>query len=547
MRTVIRLLPPLLLFIAAGCSGSSPSGGTLSETCYSDTRCLTAEVTRYASAVETDHLPQFIGYAVRLGLFDVARASAKNFDSGNLIGRLNLQNANQTIAGQQVADDSWRSPEKIVSLAPLEALPEQADSFGLEGYLGLAVDAMVHRSPWASMEAHLSEIFRPRMVLKSKNATLTYILESKWPDAIGKLTPVMQGVAWNDLARVWLELGKPARAKKALEEADSVVAKLGVQRFQFQNWRTWMNLGDYARALQAANTASDRSSRGFYELAIGRALIAAGRNEQARAIILGALPDVATEANFKQMGELLRAEEELIDAGDAADAHNVAAELAALARQPQMLPSGAFTTVATAYNNLGEHQQADAWLTRAVGRVPGRNQVVGFGVTLGPISGATLGLGEDLRSGIAVELYRAGNLGAFDAQLHKLSAEYQARTWSALCDPEWGHETPTEAACIQGAGPEILLRRAVDAAARADTTASVQYLSRTIQAYENGKPDRSVDRLLDSARLSLIDGRTDLMNEAMIAAARVADHLPDPDDREVGLAKVAALREELLT
>jgi tetratricopeptide (TPR) repeat protein len=515
----------------------------LSDTCNADGSCLAREATREIGHVKQENLPRYIISLADLQLFDSARAAAQKIDRSNLSGQLNWKNANLSIAIFEVAAQALNAPNKIASLTPLESLtkPEsEGPPFDMTMQCGLVVDAIIHRALSIPMDFAVAQALGP--TVKADNATLDYLLTVRWPQEIEKLPQSKQGMQWYELGKVWVDLGSLDRAEQATAQSEKtgLVDFQGVNRVYDSTWRNWLRLGNYARAIEAADRASNSSGAATFKLEIARSLIGAKRFDEALTIITSALSDARLEKNSTRAMPFLR---EIVDlriaAGDASGAGAVAEEMKALAHQRSIVPSAQLATAASTFNDLADHPHARELLEEAIARLPGPHQVIGFGITLGPITGSSLGLVDSLRSQIAVELYRSGDTKAFDEQFRQLGSEYRARTWADLCEASaLGHWTrPSESDCLDGAGPVLLVHWAADAIARTDTDTAQRFLSRAIAANS---------RLLDAARLAVAINKSDLADTALVSAARAADRLPDPADREVELAEVAATRKQLL-
>jgi tetratricopeptide (TPR) repeat protein len=478
-----------------------------------------------------------------LQMFDLAREAIKRIDRSNLSGLLNWKNANEDVAVFEIAAQALNAPDKIASLAPLESLTKpgsEGPGFGMTMQCGLVVDAIIHRTLSVPIDTAVAKALGS--TVKADNATLNYLLTARWPDEIERLPRNKQGEQWYELGKVWLDLGNPDRAEQATTHAEQTgqIDFQGVERVYDSTWRNWLRLENYARALEAADHASNRSSAAFFKLKIARSLVDAKRIDEALTVIISALTYARLESNpTREMGFLHEIVDLRIAADDASGAGAVAEEMVTMAHQRSLIPAAQLAIAAAAFNDLGDHARASILLKDAIARLPSAHQALGSGVTLGPITGATLGLTDSLRSEIAVELYRSGDIEAFDEQLRQLGSEYRARTWADVCEAsELGHWTqPSESACLDGAGTVLLVHWAADAIARKDVDAAQLFLSRAIAA--NGQ-------LLNVARLAVAINKNDLADTALVAAARAADRFPDPGDREAELVNVAATRKQLL-
>src|SRR5215467_1390508 len=196
-------------------------------------------------------------------------------------------------------------------------------------------------------------------------------------------------------------------------------------------------MGMIDRALAAARNASSKSGSVIIKKDSAAALIA-GDKHKALTILNEALADIhaLSSAGSREprsptafLLSILRLRQ---DAGDHAGVLLVAEEMLASAKRPNLFPASELALAAAGFNDLGEHQRAADILHEAMAKVPGPNQKLGVGVTLGPITGSTLGVGDSIRSEVAVELYRAGDRTAFEELLRDLPSWYRARTWTDL-------------------------------------------------------------------------------------------------------------------
>jgi tetratricopeptide (TPR) repeat protein len=514
----------------------------LSDTCNTDSNCLAREATRETGQVKQENLPRYIISLADLQLFDSARAAAQKIDRSNLSGQLNWRNANLSIAIFEVAAQALNAPNKIASLTPLESLtkPEsEGPPFDMTMQCGLVVDAIIHRALSIPMDFAVAQALGP--TVKADNATLDYLLTVRWPQEIEKLPQSKQGMQWYELGKVWLDLGSLDRAEQATAQSEKtgLVDFQGVNRVYDSTWRNWLRLGNYARAIEAADHASNSSGAATFKLKIARSLIGAKRFDEALTIITSALSDARLEKNSTRAMPFLR---EIVDlriaAGDASGAGAVAEEMKALAHQRSIVPSAQLATAASAFNDLADHPHARELLEEAIAQLPSTHQVIGFGITLGSLTGSTLGLTDSLRSQIAVELYRSGDTTAFAEQFRQLGSEYHPRTWIDLCEASGSDhwKQPSESDCLENAGAILSVHWAAHAIVQRDADAAEQYLKRALA---------TKTELLNVARLASAIDKWNIANAALVAAAKIADNLPDQGDREVELAQVAAVRQQL--
>jgi tetratricopeptide (TPR) repeat protein len=539
LALILRRMGFLLLWLMGA---SATFAQHLSDKCYVDTQCLERAATTDVSQVRQVKLQDYIRSLAYLQLFDLAHRAMERIDRSNQNGQFAWKRMNDDVAVFEVAAQAMNAPEKIANLAPLETLAQiqsAGSGVSMSAQCWFVVGAIFRRSMWEPREVILAKALRPKV--RPHNATLDYLLAVRWPQEIEKLPRNKQGHEWYELSEIWFDLDDHDRAEQATlraEESGSVDFQ-GVERIYDSTWRSWLRLGNYARALNAANRASERPVSASFKLQIADSLINAGHSSEALEVIAAALPDVRLEPSLaRRLLTLLEVVDLRIAADDTPGAHAVADEMGILADQRDLIPAGQLATAATAFNDLGDHANAKLLLKEAISRLPRAGELLGSGITLGRVTGSTLGLRESLIYEIAVQLYRSGDIDAFDEQQRQLGSWYKARTWRDLCELSGlrRRERPPESACLNGAGSALLVYWAAEAITRGDSVAAQQYLERAIAA----KSD-----LLNAARLADAVSKRGLANEALVAAAELADHLPDPGDREVELARVAATRRQL--
>ncbi|WP_233837288.1 tetratricopeptide repeat protein [Paraburkholderia sp. ZP32-5] len=504
---------------------------------------------RNASSIKQDDSLNFINNLVRTGQFDYARAMTAKLDRTRAQG-FQWEQANIDIVIGEIAAQSWAAPNEVADLAPLEKLvaADPAGGRRLTDYLSLTADRIIYRSPKTAVEVGLADLFERRILIRGSNATLTEILNSRLPRAIEQLPENKQGDGWNDLARIWLALGDKDAARKALERAErtGMVDYQGVQLIGDMTTRTWLALGEPSRALQEAERASSRSTAATFKLAIARAYLRAGHIRDALDITTSALADVRKQPDWPWASNLLRDAVDLrVEAGDVQGARAVAEEIEAGKRD--IIRASHFLDAAQAFNDVGDYARATALLKPALASVPASNQIVAVGATLGPITGASLGLGESLRSAIAIELYRSGNTSDFENVLTQLGPWYKRHTWIEVCEAPrpGGKPPPDDETCIKNTDGATLPGMAVNAINQQRTTDAARYLSRIVAIVGDGNSFEAVRLALDAARLAVVLERKEIVNAALVAAAHAADRLTDPGDRARELLGVAALRHEL--
>ncbi len=526
--------------------------GKISNKCYVDTECLVQEATADVSLVDPKWLYSYVEYLDRLEKSDLAHKVALSIDRSSAAGPYQWQSALRDIALREVATKAINSPDVIADFSPITKVlsSEQTPSgFDLSQYF-LIADVITHTSPWGGMDTDVSNIFRPKALRKSANATLLDILNNRWPKAIEELPDNQQGRHWSDLAKAWLELGDSARAAEFASRAEKT-GSLDFKGANFifsQTWRIWLALGNYDRALQATDRETDRGYEAHFKLDIARSLIETGQKETALGIIASALTNARLEpSSNRKMGYLGGVVNARIVAGDIDGARQVAEEMKILAHKQSIVPAGQLALAAAIFNNLDDYPSAARLLSEALSKVPGSSEIIGHGVSLGTITGARLGLADSLKSEIAVEFYRSGDLATFDHLLKQLNKADQAGAWLNLCESSQpGHwMRPSEEECVDGTAGEIFRHLAVEAVVKENNLLAGQYLSRMISKAKDASLF-SVNHLLNAARIAFVTNDKSLTNSALIAAAKAADGLANAGDRELKLAAIAALRKELL-
>jgi len=462
-------------------------------------------------------------------------------DRSDMIDR---RNAELDIALHRIALDAIDHPATVASFAPIDS-PLEPDAEESAGDDFLLADLILHRSSWGRMDLELSELFRPWTVRTSRNATLSHLLNSRWPTAIERLPPSQQGVAWNELADGWLELGDVPRARNAVEhaEASGLIDSRGTQQVFNSTWRTWLALGDFDRSRRAADRASDPFAAAMFQLDIARALVGAGHVNQARDVIASALPCVRLVSLLARKINLLR---EIIDLdlamGDRKGAQSIANEIASVAHQHDLFPASNLALGALAFSDLGDQARASKLVNEAIAAMGQKDGLAGLNATF-----QRLDLPGSLWEQIAVEAYHADETAVFDRLVAGFAPYWRRRAWDDLCDASEHSilRRPTVEACIANGGSGAIIRLAVRAAAEHRADAANRFLVRAVSDYQIHPWPDATERLLDAARVASVLGNVTARNTALAAAAKVAEGLPNPGDRETRLAAVKALWWEL--
>jgi tetratricopeptide (TPR) repeat protein len=310
--------------------------------------------------------------------------------------------------------------------------------------------------------------------------------------------------------------------------------------------RTWIRIGRLDRALAGSRKANARSSTAAIQHAIARALIVAGKNQEALAVLDEALVN-GRQITLSPFGFFLSHLNLRLDAGDRDGARQLADEILARARKRNVVRLSNLELAAMAYNDIGDRQRAAEILIEAIAEVPPPDRRIGTSLTLGPIFGSTLGLNESMRSTIAVALYRAGKREEFEAQLRKLSAWYQARTWVDLhrSARRRGESEPSDLEVLKHVEdkPGFFNALAIQALHAGDAVNAAKLLR---QAIVEAESDSQVRSLVMTAKIAFAGGFLDIATESLRIAARMALRIDEPAERAVELANIAALQHELL-
>jgi tetratricopeptide (TPR) repeat protein len=507
--------------------------------------------------VANDDLASFAENLARAGRFKAARVATDRIQMLRQSDRFNRARAEQTIALCEFAASSWASPDKIASYDALDALAkasgESSEVANASNYW-LLVEQILNRSPWTGESPELGRLLRPKVLRRGPNASLDDLLNTRWPHTIEAEPTRKQGWHWNYVAQVWLEIGNQAAAAEAIERAEQSGAYdfQGINRVFDSSARRWLELKNFDRALAAARQASSGSTRSILEIDIARALLGAGKRDEAREIFNEALADTAGEPNTgRRMGLLGGIADGLFDTGDLENARKVTDKMLDLAHQPDLFPAAQLAEAAAAYNDIGEHDQAAQILHEAVGKLPDPKKVIAIGVTVGPVTGATLGVGDSIRSSIAIQLYRAGERDEFGKQVTALSAEYRPRAWMELYTEAHrrGDRSPTSSEVLKMLPQDVQLTfendQAVDALTSSDFQRAKGLLESVVTDLAKSQEPSSVRQLQVTAKVAFAAGFSDLTANALREAAAASDKMEDRGKRAFDLGSVAALFHEI--
>src|SRR5579872_5429273 len=519
--------------------------------------CLDDAAEGDSQYVANDDLASFAENLARAGRFIAARTAAGRIQMLRQSDSFNRARAEQTIALCEFAASSWAFPDKIASYDALDALAkasgDSSEAVNASNYWLLA-EQILNRSPWTGESPELGKLLRPKVLRRGPNASLDDLLNTRWPRAIEAEPTRKQGWHWDYVAQVWFEMGNRAAAAEAIERAEQSGAYdfQGVNRVFDSTARRWLELKNFDRALAAARQASSRSTRSVLEIDIARALLGAGKRDEAHEIFNEALADAAGELNTgRHMGLLLGVADGLFDVGDLENARKVADKMLQLAHQPDLFPAAQLANAAAAYNDIGEHDQAAQTLHEAVGKLPDPKKVIAIGVTLGPVTGATLGVGDSIRSSIAIELYRAGERDEFQKQVMALSTEYQTRTWMELYAEAHrrGDRSPTASEVVKMLPSDTQVTfendQAVDALTSSDFQRAKSLLESVGTDFAKSQTPSSGRHMQVTAKVAFAAGFSDLTVNALREAAAADDKIGNRGKRAFDLASTAALFHEL--
>ena len=287
------------------------------------------------------------------------------------------------------------------------------------------------------------------------------------------------------------------------------------------------------------------------EIQIAENFIDAGRRPDGLALLEEARAGSRNERPATQLTLLRRIANARLKADDRAGALQVADEMLALARRPALFPAAELADAAAAYNDLGGRPQAADILREALGKLPAPDRVIGVGPTVGPITGSTLGVGDSIRSTIAVELYRAGKRDEFENLVGKMTAWYYAHTWLRLYEEARTHGElePSDKEVLRALPADRQLTfiniAATEALLKGDPERAKQ-LTASALALSDRTGD-NVGPMVVTALVAFASGTPEQVTAALDIAAHTARKISDPGRRAFGLALVAAWKMELLS
>ncbi len=516
--------------------------------------CLADAAEVDSQYVANDDLASFAESLARVGRFKAARAAADRIQMLRQSDRFDRARAEQTIALCVFAAASWAQPAKIASYDALDALAKASGERPEASNYWLLAEQILNRSPWTGVSPELGQLLRPRVLRRGPNASLDDLLNSRWPRAIEAEPTRKQGWYWNDVAQVWFEIGNRAATAEAIERAEQSGAYdfQGVNPVFDSTARRWLELKNFDLALAAARQASSRSARSLLEIDIARALLGAGKRDEAHEIFNEALADAAGEPiTGRRMGLFRGIADGLFDTGDLVNARKVTDKMLDLAHQPDLFPAAQLAQAAAAYNDIGEHDQAAQILHEAVGKLPDPKKVIAIGVTVGPVTGASLGVGDSIRSSIAIQLYRAGQRDEFGRQVMALATEYQISTWMELYAEAHrrGDRSPAASEFLKTLPSDAQMtfenNQAVDALTSSDFQRAKELLESVMTDFAKSQMPFSVRQLQVTAKVAFAAGFSDLTANALREAAEASENIENHGKRAFELVSIAALFHEL--
>jgi hypothetical protein len=238
---------------------------------------------------------------------------------------------------------------------------------------------------------------------------------------------------------------------------------------------------------------------------------------------------------------------------DIEDARKVTDKMLDLARQPYLFPAAQLAAAAAAFNDIGDHGRVIQILREATDKLPDSKKVLAIGMTTGPVTGATLNVGDSIRSSIAIEFYRAGERDEFAKQLLALSPEYVTSTWMDLyaAAHRRGESSPSPSEVLKALPPDARVtfenEEAVDAIISSDFERAKELLQNVLDDFAKSQASASTRQLLVTAKIAFAGGFADITANALHEAATAGRKLEDRGKRASELASVAVLSHELLS
>jgi len=516
----------------------------------SDVRCLAKAAANATQYVKDDDLEKFAENLARAGFFDEARAAVQQINPAGPRADFYRNFATDAIILREIAAASWKQPEAIADLSSMAALSgnRQATSS-----FWVLCEYILNGSRLSSLNLDVTRLLSRKLQRRGPNATLQEILSVRWPAFIEVLPRQKQGFEWNKLAQFWLKMGNSKAAADAAERAEIS----GAYDFQGRNLvydytgQIWLSMGRLDRALAAARRQSSSSGAAGMIIKVAESLIAAGSKEEALALLGEARTNVRKERSSGWRANIFRRILAVrLSAGDGPGAGEIADEMLAIAKEPSLFPSDSLTDAAAAYNDIGDRQRAIDILQKADALLPEAHRVIGFSLSIGPVTGSTLGVADSIRSKIAVELYRAGDRAKFETLLGQMSPWHKGHTWMRIHDETRIHREsgPSNEEVLQALTPVLqiifLNNLAGEGLLDADIDRAKQLVDRALASSDAAGDN--VGPIIDTALVALAGEFTEKIPEALNKAEIGAKKIEDPGRRAFQLALVAASKLELL-
>ena len=365
-----------------------------------DANCLASEAEAASSYVDRKDLAVFAEDLARAGRFSAARKALERMSPSPFAGH-DQRAVGREIAFLEYAAASWIHPKDVVGLDVLDEYLSERSGGGsqlgaVSNFWLLAENIIEKFHPAGSYE--LAELLRRKVVRSGANATLDDLLSNRWPRAIELLPEKEQGELWNYMAQIYTELGNSEAAAAVLDRAE----QRGGYDFQGNNaifvstTHSWLRLGNFDRAIEAARQIEPKEGRSKVKLQVAQAVLSIGQKQLAHTIFKEAADDFERYPphGFCDLCTLIEIAQGYIGVGDFEAAHRTADQVLEIARRPGILPSGQLEDAARAYNIARDHARALELLREALPKMPDPHSTIGTGVTLGPISGSTLGVGD---------------------------------------------------------------------------------------------------------------------------------------------------------
>jgi tetratricopeptide (TPR) repeat protein len=540
---------PTLVMLAVTASTAAAQAPCLDATCLAD------KAEADAQYVRGDDIDRFATDLARAGRFAAARTALRRLPTpkpgDTTLAAFRRNSAANALVLSEMAAATWARPYEVASYEAFDTLATVSgatpDDWEIASRYWLLAEKIIERFEPSLISLDLEKILRKRIVRHGHNATLDDLLQSRWPQAIEKLPEREQGELWNYVTKIYTEMGNAAAAEEMLDRAEQRggYESQGLNRIYVSTTHSWLRLGNIDRALNAARR-TPKDSQVQMKLFVARALLNAGRQETASKVFEELETDFENDPEKSiKLGFLIGIEQGFLDLGDLQAARKVTERVLEIARLPSVVPGGQLAYAARAYNNIGDHARAVALLQEAASKAP-PSKAVAYGIS-GPISG----VGDSIRSEIAKELYRAGDIKSFDEQFALLSPWYQneLQRWRARSTLDSSHpqRSPALDQYFGSLPPDGRLSAAIDLAVSAIADDENELAGKLLRT--------ALDKLIDGndarsyayvAKVAFAGGLSELVVEALQKAASAAFAIDDRGTRATTLATVAAFQHELL-